>query len=235
MAEIIKPDYTHIWSSGGAIVAPSNAKIQTGWTAEVPPFQWENWSQNRQDKAIAHIMQHGLSVWDSLTEYQSGKSYVQGSDGFVYKAVTTNTNIDPVGDVSGAWGTAFVTPSQATQVASAAQARALSSNTVFISPLQLANAFTGTNQSIGPVGHQNIPGGLIIQWGTATAGASNAEGPVTPFSIPFPNAVLALVGTHGLSSSGAAYVAAGSVNNTNFTFRGSQVTTLGLTYIAVGY
>lgn len=100
MSEISKPDYTYLWSSGGSIVAPSNVKIQTGWTSEVPPFQWENWSQNRQDQAIAHILQHGISVWDSSTEYQAGKSYVQGSDGTIYKAVTTNTNQNPVTDTS---------------------------------------------------------------------------------------------------------------------------------------
>lgn len=100
MSEINKPDYSYLWSSGGAKVAPSNVKIQTGWTAEVPPFQWENWSQNRQDQAIAHILQHGISVWDALTEYQAGKSYVQGSDGLLYLARTTNTGNNPVADVS---------------------------------------------------------------------------------------------------------------------------------------
>lgn len=101
MADIPKPNFSNaLWASGGAIVAPSNVKIQTGWTAEVPPFQWENYLQNRQDQGIAHILQHGVSVWDALTEYQAGKSYVQGSDGLLYKAITTNTNINPVTDVS---------------------------------------------------------------------------------------------------------------------------------------
>lgn len=98
MAEISKPDYSYLWSSGGAIVSPSNVKIQTGWTAEVPPFQWENWSQNRQDQAIAHVLQHGISVWDAVTEYQAGKSYVTGSNGKLYVAITTNTNNNPTTD-----------------------------------------------------------------------------------------------------------------------------------------
>lgn len=98
--EISKPDYTHLWSSGGSIVAPSNVKIQTGWTAEVPPFQWENWSQNRQDQAIAHVLQHGISVWDAVTEYQAGKSYVQGSDGLLYKALQTHVGQNPVTDTT---------------------------------------------------------------------------------------------------------------------------------------
>lgn len=100
MPDIAKPNYQYLWSSGGSLVAPSNVKVQTGWTAEVPPFQWENWSQNRQDQAIAHILQHGISVWDNVTEYQAGKSYVQGSDGLLYKARTTHTNVNPVTDTS---------------------------------------------------------------------------------------------------------------------------------------
>lgn len=101
MPEILKPNFNNgLWASGGAIVAPSNVKIATGWTAEVPPFQWENYSQNRQDQGIAHILQHGISVWDALTEYQAGKSYVQGSDGLIYLARTTNTNTNPVTDTS---------------------------------------------------------------------------------------------------------------------------------------
>lgn len=101
MADILKPNFNNgLWASGGAIVAPSNVKIATGWTAEVPPFQWENYSQNRQDQGIAHILQHGISVWDALTEYQSNKSYVTGSDGVIYRSVQTNTNQNPVTDTT---------------------------------------------------------------------------------------------------------------------------------------
>jgi hypothetical protein len=113
MAEISKPDYTYLWSSGGAIVAPSNVKIQTGWTAEVPPFQWENWSQNRQDAAISHILQKGISVWSATGEYYfttSGeRSYVQGSDGNIYVAVADSVGQNPVTDtVDAYWKIAFI-------------------------------------------------------------------------------------------------------------------------------
>jgi hypothetical protein len=100
MALINKPDYSEIWASGGSIVEPSDVKKQTGWTAEVPPYQWENWIQNRQDQMLAHINQHGIAVWDAETEYQSGKSYVQGSNGLIYVALQTHTNQNPVTDVS---------------------------------------------------------------------------------------------------------------------------------------
>lgn len=113
MAEVTKPDYTYLWSSGGAIVAPSNVKIQTGWTAEVPPFQWENWSQNRQDQAIVHILQKGISEWDALSDYYftaSGvRSYVQGSDGVVYVAVQDSTGQNPTTDATDTyWKVAWI-------------------------------------------------------------------------------------------------------------------------------
>lgn len=111
-AEISKPDFSYQWSSGGSIVAPSNVKIQTGWTAEVPPFQWENWSQNRQDNAILHLFQKGISEWDAASNYYftaSGvRSYVQGSDGQVYVAVSDSLNQNPVTDATHTyWKLAF--------------------------------------------------------------------------------------------------------------------------------
>src|SRR5690554_986065 len=91
MALIDKPDLTEVWASGGASVKPSDEKIQLGWGAEVPPFQYENWIQNRQDQFLAHINQRGIPVWDGLTEYEGGGlSYVQGSNGVVYKSVAAS-------------------------------------------------------------------------------------------------------------------------------------------------
>lgn len=114
MALINKPDYSEIWASGGSIVEPSDVKKQTGWTAEVPPYQWENWIQNRQDQMLAHINQRGIPEWDSQTEYEgSGLSYVQGSNGVVYKSVTSSgpstVAQNPTTDLSQVyWVTAFV-------------------------------------------------------------------------------------------------------------------------------
>lgn len=178
MPEISKPNYSQIWASGGAVVAPSSVKIQTGWTAEVPPFQWENWSQNRQDSFIAHINQHGLPVWDSTTEYQyslSGtKSIVMGSNGSVYQAKQVNTNQDPVTDVSNVyWTPAFATFADVytkaqvdakTTIATSPQAQAFTNNTTLLTPLRLADAFGGANFSGNTVGYQRLPNGLIYQW-----------------------------------------------------------------------
>lgn len=108
MADISLPDYGLLWASAGDILQPSDSKIQQGWSPEIPPRQWFNWLDNRQDQAIAHIAQHGIAVWSSAIEYQLGKSYVQGSDGLVYIATATNTNQNPVTDLSNTyWKRAF--------------------------------------------------------------------------------------------------------------------------------
>jgi len=96
MPLITKPDFTYVWASGGAVVAPNDAKKQLGWVAEAPPFQYDNWLQNRQDQMLAHVNQHGIPVWDAVTEYQAGKSYTQGSNGVIYVATQTHTNQNPV-------------------------------------------------------------------------------------------------------------------------------------------
>lgn len=111
-AEVSKPDFNFQWASGGAIVAPSDVKIQTGWTAEVPPFQWENYLQNRQDNGLLHLFQKGISEWDAASNYYftaSGtRSYVQGSDGTIYVSVQDSIGQNPTTDASNTyWEKAF--------------------------------------------------------------------------------------------------------------------------------
>lgn len=101
MVAITKPvNLSLTWASDGDILDPGNTKYAIGWQVEIPPRQWFNFLDNRQDKALAHINQHGIAVWDSGTEYQANKSYVTGGNGKIYVAVTTNTNQDPTTDIS---------------------------------------------------------------------------------------------------------------------------------------
>lgn len=211
MADIALPDLSLLWASAGDILQPSDSKIQQGWAPEIPPRQWFNWLDNRQDQAIAHIAQHGISVWSSELEYQAGKSYVQGSDGLIYKALTTHTNINPVGGALGNWESAFITASTATQVATAAQSRAMTANNVYLSPLQLANAFSGTNQNLGANGWQKLPGGLIVQWGGAIV---STDGQTVTFPTPFPNNCFSV--TAGGGNNNKVPVNAYSWNTVNF-------------------
>ena len=101
MANIPKPsNLSKTWARLGEKIEPSDTKKDQGWVEEIPTFQDFNWVMNRQDTAIAHITQHGVSVWDSSTEYQTNSGVVMGSDGNIYACKTTNTNNDPVADTS---------------------------------------------------------------------------------------------------------------------------------------
>lgn len=109
MAYVTKPTtLMKMWATSGVKETPSDSKIQQGWVVELPPYQFDNWLENRQDTFIAHINQSGVPVWDDTTDYQGGKSYVQGSNGIVYKALVTNTNVDPINPLnSSTWVRAF--------------------------------------------------------------------------------------------------------------------------------
>jgi hypothetical protein len=110
MPNILKPSKLNLlWASGGDILDPGDTKYQTGWGVEVPPRQWENYIQNKQDQAIAHINQHGIAVWDAETEYQADTSYTQGAtNGTIYRAKVTHSGQNPELDTLNTyWDIAF--------------------------------------------------------------------------------------------------------------------------------
>lgn len=108
MATFNKPEFNTVWATNGEKTAPTEAKINQGWVVEIPPHQYENWISNRQDQMLAHINQYGIVEWDSSTEYQANKSYAQGvTTGNVYRALTTNTGINPETDANNNWTIAF--------------------------------------------------------------------------------------------------------------------------------
>ena len=103
-----KPPFNSVWAANGEKTAPTETKISQGWVVEIPPHQYENWISNRQDQMLAHINQYGVVEWDSSTEYQANKSYAQGvTTGNVYRALTTNTGINPETDANNNWTIAF--------------------------------------------------------------------------------------------------------------------------------
>jgi microcystin-dependent protein len=112
MPKYTKPiDPNVIWAStalSSDVVKPDNSKIIQGWIQEKPPLETENWLKNKLFLAYAYYNQLGIPEWDSNTEYQAGKSYVQGADGLVYKALVTNTNANPAGGGGSLWELAFV-------------------------------------------------------------------------------------------------------------------------------
>lgn len=108
MAIFNKPNFNSVWASTGVKVEPASAKVAQGWIVEIPPYEYDNWIINRQDSMLTHINQMGIAVWDNITEYQGGKSYVQGpTSGTIFRAVSTNSNINPDLDINGIWTVAF--------------------------------------------------------------------------------------------------------------------------------
>lgn len=101
-----KPNVNTIWAETGEVIEPAVAKVAQGWIEEIPDFEFENWLQNRQDQFNAHVNQFGIPVWDSTTEYIENKSYVQGSDGEIYRAKTTHINSNPTNSSTN-WTKAF--------------------------------------------------------------------------------------------------------------------------------
>lgn len=101
MSEILKPnDLNIIWASNGVATAPSTSKYLQGWVVEAPPYQTENYINQRTDITFAHINQHGMPQWDSATEYQANKSWTLGTNGALYFCKVTHINTNPVSDVS---------------------------------------------------------------------------------------------------------------------------------------
>lgn len=287
MSEILKPSNLSLtWASAGDILDPGNTKYATGWQVEIPPRQWFNFLDNRQDEAIAHINQHGIATWDAGTEYQADKSYVQGTtNGTIYRCVQTHTNQDPELDVGNVyWITAFASagdfytktetdglylaksqnladlPNAATArnnlgvygttdvytktevdgkttVASAAQAQAWLSNTTLLSPLRLADAFKGSNQSLaGTSGYQKLPGGLILQWGRV----NQTRGTTVSYNFPivFPTACRVAVCSKGATIDLSGDNEAGidwSATQYTITNSGTGAIVQGIGWWAVGY
>ena len=81
------------WASAGNVAIPSTEKTAEGWIEEIPPSELANFIENRQDEAIAYLMQQGIAEWLNNLEYQPS-SRIQYA-GVVYKALSVNINRQP--------------------------------------------------------------------------------------------------------------------------------------------
>lgn len=109
MANISKPvGLQTIWANGGTRIDPGVSKVNIGWVVQLPPYEYQNWVDWRQDTFNAHVSQHGIPEWDAETEYQGNLSYTQGSNGIIYKCIATHTNKDPANPLNSTyWARAF--------------------------------------------------------------------------------------------------------------------------------
>ena len=84
-------------------------------------------------------------------------------------------------------GDASTTRKGLVQLATSAEAQALTDALKALTPATLAAALQGGNQSLADNGYQKLPGGLIIQW-TSIAGPGANTSFTWTFPIAFPNA-----------------------------------------------
>ena len=90
-----RPTIEDVWAEIGSIVAPSTAKVQVGWAAEIPPSEYQNWWQNRADLLLEDLEQNGVMTWLALTVYKLG-AFTFASDNNVYVSlVAGNVNNEP--------------------------------------------------------------------------------------------------------------------------------------------
>jgi hypothetical protein len=107
---------------------------------------------------------------------------------------TTDFQTAPKGYVDGLLVAATQTTSGLIKIASEAESRGWADNTKAITPLRLATALGGANQSLTESGYQKIPGGLIFQWGLTTAyGTVDNEVKTVTFPVAFTAAVFAVI------------------------------------------
>ena len=93
MAKYLQKDMRERWASAGNVAIPSTEKTAEGWIEEIPPSELANYIENRQDEAIAYLMQQGIAEWLNNLEYQPS-SRIQYA-GVVYKALSVNINQQP--------------------------------------------------------------------------------------------------------------------------------------------
>lgn len=100
--------YTNIWGSGGAKTDPGGVKIDLGWVAEKPPYQFQNFMNGRSEEMLAYIESTGVVEWNIATPYSVGAT-VMATSGLLYRCIGANTGQDPAttagspGYVSGFW------------------------------------------------------------------------------------------------------------------------------------
>ena len=195
------------YSVGGAksIVMGSNGTIYRALTV--------NTNQNPTTTVGTHWEIAFANAGDFYTKVQSDANYLAKAQNLadLTNTATARTNLSVYSQAQ----TYTKTEVDAkTTVASTAQAQAWTSNTTLITPLRLAEAFLGSNQSLIGNGYQKLPGGLIMQWGVVSCPINYVANTEVLFSFPvtFPTAALRIITCNSGSNSKTPATQSSTVN-----------------------
>lgn len=127
-------------------------------------------------------------------------------------------------------GDASTTRKGMVQLATSAEAQALTNALNALTPASLAAALQGANQSLATNGYQKLPGGLIVQWGVFNVAGSTTS----TFSLPvaFALAGYAISASFGIPASGTAN--ADFVDTANYKIQNTYTSAQIGYWIAVG-
>ena len=211
------------WASSGAVIGMNSAKQALGWVAEMMTFQNLNWLFRSITQHLKHLNERGIGDWDSDTVYEVG-ALVMHTDNEAYRCILNPPTFQgPSNATYWVKYSTHIAPAASETVAgvaeraTTAEAQAWANDAAFLTAVTLSDALKGANQSLAANGFQKLPGGLIIQWFTATESAS-AQSFTGAGGIAFPNACLAIFATHNAGGTTTAIACnAAPVSATNFT------------------
>lgn len=138
-------------------------------------------------KLVNKVLKQSSLLAAALAQYLADKQATDITDDMTPSAIAAL--IDSVISASISVPDASTTVKGKVQLATNAEAQALSNELKAITPSTLDNASKGSNQSLTTNGYQKLPGGLIVQWGTTSAITVNTNVTIT-LPITFPNAGL---------------------------------------------
>lgn len=212
--EIADSKLIDTWSSSGLIVKPDISKIIEGWQlGEQPPHEYMNWLQNTFGSKLNHILKNGVASWNDETQYLAGSS-VQHS-GNVWLCKVDNANSEPT-DVNANWKRIIT----------------VESLTTVLGGYVALTDFTGANQGLILNGYQKLPGGLIVQWGSANIPAG--VGTYVNLPIAFPSAPFTIVTSHNGTEPNVNTVGTATKTQARLAHN-YQIYNLDVHYIVMGY
>lgn len=190
---------------------------------KVFPRQPHNGLLNEITASIGEIQLYGHPIWAADMAPYPFNAKVRWND-VNWRSTVANNSLEPGVGTSGQWvdadATAGLPAASQTQagiieIATNAEAQALSSTTLAITPSTLNQANKGSRQQLAANGFQKHPGGLIEMWGV---GEQNGSGVVITLPQPFPSAFINVQCTMHYGTNQAIGVTVNAFATSNSTF-----------------